>query len=269
MRRTSKRSWTAVDTRGLGELDQVAGAADGRILVMAGGGGSASVDLHSWPSGAYLPVADEPATPRTVELVELPEAERDGFLAAIADSNVRREVTALLAAAEPESDFLETPAAELAAGWLPRAAMDHVAELLQMAPIRVYEIATFYTMFQLKPRGRYLLQVCTTTPCWLRGSDGVMKACREVSGVGPGEVSADGLFSTVEVECLGACVNAPVIQINDDFFEDLDETSTRRVLEALKRGETPACGPQIERQTSAPVGGRTTLRAGSTPASGS
>jgi NADH-quinone oxidoreductase E subunit len=154
-------------------------------------------------------------------------------------------------------------------GWLPRAAMDEVARVLDMAPIRVYEVATFYTMFSLRPRGKHLLQVCTTTPCWLRGSDAVMKACREVTGVGPGEVSADGLFSTVEVECLGACVNAPVIQINDDFFEDLDDASTRRVLEALKRGENPACGPQIERQTSAPVGGRTTLLAGGMTSSGS
>ncbi|QQS14903.1 MAG: NADH-quinone oxidoreductase subunit NuoE [Rhodospirillales bacterium] len=144
-------------------------------------------------------------------------------------------------------------------GWLPRVAMDHVAGLLDMAPIRVYEVATFYTMFSLKPRGKYLLQVCTTTPCWLRGSDAVMKACREVTGVGPGEVSADGLFSTMEVECLGACVNAPMIQINDTFYEDLDEASTRKVLEAFKRGETPKPGPQIDRQTSAPVGGPTTL----------
>lgn len=145
-------------------------------------------------------------------------------------------------------------------GWLPRSAMDHVAKVLDMAPIRVYEIATFYTMFQLRPRGKHLLQVCTTTPCWLRGSEGVMKACRDVSGVGPGEVSADGLFTTVEVECLGACVNAPVVQINDDFYEDLDEAAMRRVLEALKRGETPAPGPQVDRQTSAPVGGPTTLQ---------
>ena len=144
-------------------------------------------------------------------------------------------------------------------GWLPRVAMDEVARLLDMAPIRVYEIATFYTMFSLKPRGKYLLQVCTTTPCWLRGSDAVMKACREVTGVPPGEVSADGLFSTMEVECLGACVNAPMIQINDDFYEDLDEASTKKLLEAFKRGETPKPGPQIDRQTSAPVGGPTTL----------
>jgi NADH-quinone oxidoreductase E subunit len=137
-------------------------------------------------------------------------------------------------------------------GWLPRAAMDAVAKLLDMAPIRVYEIATFYTMFQLRPKGKYLLQVCTTTPCWLRGSDGVMKACRE---------AADGeTFSVQEVECLGGCVNAPVVQINDDFYEDLDEASMRRLLEAFRRGETPKPGPQIDRQTSAPVGGPTTLK---------
>jgi NADH-quinone oxidoreductase E subunit len=137
-------------------------------------------------------------------------------------------------------------------GWLSRAAMDEVARLLDMAPIRVYEIATFYTMFQLKPKGKYLLQVCTTTPCWLRGSEAVMKACQE---------AADGVtFSVQEVECLGACVNAPVVQINDDFYEDLDAGSTRRVLDAFRRGERPAPGPQIERQTSAPVGGPTTLK---------
>ncbi|MBS0521255.1 MAG: NAD(P)H-dependent oxidoreductase subunit E [Proteobacteria bacterium] len=137
-------------------------------------------------------------------------------------------------------------------GWLPRVAMDEVAKLLDMAPIRVYEIATFYTMFQLKPKGKYLLQVCTTTPCWLRGSDGVMKACREAAD--------DVTFTVQEVECLGGCVNAPVVQINDDFYEDLDEASTRKLLDAFRRGETPKPGPQIDRQASAPVGGPTTLK---------
>ena len=137
-------------------------------------------------------------------------------------------------------------------GWLPRAAMNEVARLLEMAPIRVYEIATFYTMFQLRPKGRHHLQVCTTTPCWLRGSEAIMKAC---------EAAADGeTFSVQEVECLGACVNAPVVQINDDFFEDLDEASLKRVLEALKRGENPKPGPQVDRVNSAPEGGPTTLR---------
>jgi len=137
-------------------------------------------------------------------------------------------------------------------GWLPRAAMNEVARILDMAPIRVYEIATFYTMFQLRPKGKYLLQVCTTTPCWLRGSEAVMKAC---------EHAADGeTFSVQEVECLGACVNAPVVQINDDFYEDLDEASIKKVLEAFRRGETPKPGPQVDRQTSAPEGGPTTLK---------
>jgi NADH-quinone oxidoreductase E subunit len=136
-------------------------------------------------------------------------------------------------------------------GWLPRVAMNEVARILDMAPIRVYEIATFYTMFQLKPKGKYLLQVCTTTPCWLRGSDAIMKACT---------AAADGTtFSVQEVECLGGCVNAPVVQINDDFYEDLDEASLARVLDAFRRGETPKPGPQVDRQTSAPEGGPTTL----------
>jgi NADH-quinone oxidoreductase E subunit len=138
-------------------------------------------------------------------------------------------------------------------GWLPRVAMDEVARILEMAPIRVYEIATFYTMFQLRPKGKYLLQVCTTTPCWLRGSEAIMKACELAA--------ADGeTFTVQEVECLGACVNAPVVQINDDFYEDLDEASIKKVLDAFRRGETPRPGPQVDRQTSAPVGGPTTLK---------
>ena len=137
-------------------------------------------------------------------------------------------------------------------GWLPRVAMNEVGRILDMAPIRVYEIATFYTMFQLKPKGKYLLQVCTTTPCWLRGSDAIMKACT---------AAADGTtFSVQEVECLGGCVNAPVVQINDDFYEDLDEASLKKVLDAFKRGETPKPGPQVDRQTSAPEGGALTLK---------
>lgn len=146
------------------------------------------------------------------------------------------------------------------AGWLPRAALDHVADLLAMPRIRVYEVATFYTMFNLKPVGKYLVQVCRTTPCWLRGSDEILAACREVAGVEVGGTSENGLFTLVEVECLGACCNAPMIQINDDYYEDLDADSTRRLLEALKRGETPATGSQIGRRNSEPVSGPTTLK---------
>ena len=144
--------------------------------------------------------------------------------------------------------------------WVPTAGMDEVARRLDMAPIRVYEVATFYFMFNLRPVGKWHLQVCTTTPCWLRGSDDVVAACRAVTGIhGWGETSADGEFSMTEVECVGGCVNAPVIQVNDDFYEDLDAESTRQLLAALHRGEPPKPGSMTGRQTSAPEGGPTTL----------
>jgi NADH-quinone oxidoreductase E subunit len=144
-------------------------------------------------------------------------------------------------------------------GWLPRAAMDFVAHMLDMATIRVYEVATFYTMFNLRPVGRYLLQACTTTPCWLRGSEAVVAACEKKLGIGMGGTSADGLFTLVEVECLGACVNAPILQVNDDFYEDLDGPATERLLDALRAGDPPAPGSVIGRQASMPIGGKTTL----------
>ena len=144
-------------------------------------------------------------------------------------------------------------------GWVPRAAMDYVAGLLGVAPIRVYEVATFYTMFNLRPVGRYLLQVCTTTPCWLRGSDAVVAACEKKLGIGIGGKTEDGLFSMIEVECLGACVNAPILQVNDDFYEDLDGPATEALIDALRAGSPPPPGSVIGRHGSAPVGGKTTL----------
>jgi len=144
--------------------------------------------------------------------------------------------------------------------WLPRVAMDAIAGRLGMAPIRVYEVATFYLMFNTAPVGKYHLQVCTTTPCWLRGSDEVAHACRRATGIaGWKETSADGMFTMSEVECLGACVNAPILQVNDDFYEDMDAESTERLLAALKRGEHPRPGSVKGRQASAPEGGPTTL----------
>lgn len=144
-------------------------------------------------------------------------------------------------------------------GWLPQAAMDHVAEMLGMPRIRVYEVATFYTMFNLRPVGRYLLQVCSTTPCWLRGSDAVVGACEKKLGIGIGGTTTDGLFTLVEVECLGACVNAPILQVNDDFYEDLDGPSTEALLDALRQGQPPPVGSLNGRRGSAPIGGKTTL----------
>lgn len=144
-------------------------------------------------------------------------------------------------------------------GWIPRAGVEYVAQMLSMPSIKVWEVVSFYTMLHATPRGRHRVQVCTTTPCWLRGSDDVMAACKGKLGIGVGEVSEDGVFSLEEVECLGACVNAPVVQIDDDYYEDVDGVAMGRILDALARGENPAPGPQIERRASAPVGGPTVL----------
>ena len=144
--------------------------------------------------------------------------------------------------------------------WVPRAAMDVVAARLQMAPIRVYEVATFYLMFNTTPVGRYHLQICVTTPCWLRGSDDIERACRKVTGIkGWSEQSSDGMFTLSQVECLGACVNAPILAVDDDYYEDLDGPATEALLAALARGERPKPGSMTGRQTSAPAGGPTTL----------
>ena len=144
--------------------------------------------------------------------------------------------------------------------WLPRAAMDVVADMLEMSRIRVYEVATFYTMFNLTPVGRHLLQICTTTPCWLRGSAEVVAACERKLGIKMRETTPDGLFTMTEVECLGGCVNAPIVQVNDDFYEDLDARSTEALLDALRRGERPPAGSVKKRQGSAPEGGKITLK---------
>ncbi len=151
-------------------------------------------------------------------------------------------------------------ARQTGSAWVPLAAMDEVARRLDMPPIRVYEVATFYLMFNLRPIGKFHLQICTTTPCWLRGSDDVVRACREATGIaGWGETSADGVFSMTEVECLGACVNAPIVQVNNDFYEDMDYGLTKQLLERLRQGDIPKPGSMIGRQTSAPEGGPNTL----------
>jgi NADH-quinone oxidoreductase subunit E len=135
-----------------------------------------------------------------------------------------------------------------------------IGGMLGMSPIRVLEIATFYTMFNLKPVGQHLLQVCTTTPCWLRGSDAVVAACKKHVHPNPETVSADGKLSWMEVECLGACVNAPIVQVADDFFEDLDGARTEALINDLRNGRVPRAGSQIGRQNSAPEGGPLTLK---------
>ena len=149
-------------------------------------------------------------------------------------------------------------AQEQSGGWVPQKAIEYVADMLGMAHIRVLEVATFYTMFNLEPVGRYHVQLCGTTPCMLRGAEDLKKVCHKRIG-DQFEVTKDGKFSWVEVECLGACVNAPMVQINYDFYEDLTADSLEDIFDQLAAGIEPKPGPQIDRQFSAPVGGPTTL----------
>ena len=149
-------------------------------------------------------------------------------------------------------------AQEQSGGWLPQKAIELVADMLGMAKIRVLEVATFYTMFNLSPVGRFHVQFCGTTPCMLRGADALKKVLVEVIGH-QDDVTADGAFSWTEVECLGACVNAPMVQINADYYEDLTPESLTRILNDLAAGRRPKAGPQVDRHCSAPIGGEQTL----------
>jgi NADH-quinone oxidoreductase subunit E len=146
-----------------------------------------------------------------------------------------------------------------AGGWLPEPAIRHVADMLAMPYIRALEVATFYTMFNLEPVGEHLVQLCGTTPCMLRGAEEIKKVCRRRIGE-PEQISTDGKFTWREVECLGACVNAPMVQINADYYEDLTPENFETLLDALAAGKKPKPGPQIDRQFSAPVGGPMTLK---------
>jgi NADH-quinone oxidoreductase subunit E len=150
-------------------------------------------------------------------------------------------------------------AQEQAGGWLPQKAIEHVAQVLGMANIRVLEVATFYTMFNLAPVGKFHVQMCGTTPCMLRGAGALLDICNRRIGH-QYEVTADGKFSWVEVECLGACVNAPMAQINYDYYEDLTPETFEKILDEMAAGRTPKPGPQVDRQMSGPIGGTTTLK---------
>jgi len=145
-------------------------------------------------------------------------------------------------------------------GWIPRAAMDHIAELLEMPEIRVYEVATFYSMYNTAPVGKYLVQFCTTTPCHLCGSDDLVKTVKDELKVDMNETTADGKFTLMEVECLGACVNAPMVQINDDYYEDLTPETMKEVIHLLSEDMKPTVGSQRGRKASMAVGGPTTLK---------
>lgn len=144
-------------------------------------------------------------------------------------------------------------------GWIPRAAMDKIAEIVDVPPVKVYEVATFYSMYNLAPIGKYLVQMCTTTPCMLCGSGDIVKTCERELGIHTGESTTDGLFTIVEVECLGACVNAPMVQVNDDYFEDLTPESMKTLLSDLKDGKSVSVGSQTGRKASMALTGTTTL----------
>jgi NADH-quinone oxidoreductase E subunit len=145
--------------------------------------------------------------------------------------------------------------------WIPMAAIEAIAVRLDMAEIRVLEVATFYTMFNLKPVGKYFLQACTTTPCWLRGSDEMMRCIKDRYDIASGQTSDCGRFSLLEVECLGACVNAPILQVNDDFYEDLDYQTTGALLDSLEADAPLPVGSVVGRSGSEASGGGTTLAA--------
>jgi NADH-quinone oxidoreductase subunit E len=192
------------------------------------------------------------------EVFAFDEISEAAIATAIANYPVGKQASAVM----PLLDIVQRQMGRVTgSAWVPRPAMDEVARRLGIPAVRVYEVATFYLMYNTRPVGKYHLQVCTTTPCWLRGSDEIVKACQKVSGISHfGKTSADGLFTMTEVECLGACVNAPMIQINDDYFEDLDAARTEKLLSDLKAGaKLPAAGSTTGRHNSEPEPGRTTL----------
>ena len=143
--------------------------------------------------------------------------------------------------------------------WIPLAAMKYIGKFLDMPYIKVYEVATFYTMYNLSPVGKYFVQVCTTTPCMIRGANQLVEACKEKISETESELSSDKSCSWMEVECLGACVNAPMLQINDDYYEDLDKEKTLKILDKILKGETPKPGSYRGRVNNAPENNRKTL----------
>ncbi|MBA3667203.1 MAG: NAD(P)H-dependent oxidoreductase subunit E [Sphingomonas sp.] len=180
---------------------------------------------------------------------------------AAADILTRYPAGRQMSASIPFLDLAQRQVGEMTGthGWLPIPVIEFVARELGMPPVKAMEVASFYTMFNLVPVGRFHVQVCGTTPCMLRGSDDVLAACFK-RGLKKGKTTADGLFTLTEVECLGACANAPMVQINDDNYEDLTEERMAAILDALAEGRTPRPGPQVDRTTSCPTGGPTTLK---------
>ncbi len=198
-----------------------------------------------------------PTQPTSFTFDEISEAD---IAVAIARYPVGKQASAVMPLLEIAQRQMKR---QTGSAWVPVAAMDVIAKRLSMAPVRVYEMSTFYLMYNTKPIGKYHLQLCTTTPCWLRGSDDVVAACKKITGIRAfGETSEDGLFTMTEVECLGACVNAPILQIDDDYYEDMDGARTEALLNNLKAGGAlPPPGSTTGRHGTAPEGAQTTLLA--------
>jgi NADH-quinone oxidoreductase subunit E len=194
----------------------------------------------------------------TIETFTFDDESEQAVTAAIANYPPGKQASAVM----PLLDIAQRQMArQTGSAWVPRVAMDVVAKRLGMAAVRVYEVATFYLMYNISPVGKFHLQICTTTPCMLRGSDDIVAACKKITGIKSfGETSEDGLFTMTEVECLGACVAAPMMQINDDYYEDLDAERTEALLAGLKSGgPLPPAGSTKGRPSSAPETGQTTL----------
>lgn len=198
--------------------------------------------------------------PESFEFTKAYRKKADEIIALYPEGRQKSAVMPLLDLAQRQTAEEGAKATPVYGGWIPRAAMDHIAEVLSMPPIKVYEVATFYSMYNTAPVGQYLIQVCTTTPCWLCNSDAIVKACKDHLGIGMGDTTKDGKFTLVEVECLGACVNAPMIQINDDYFEDLTAETMVELLDMLSNGLKPKIGSQKGRKASMALSGPTTLK---------
>jgi len=189
----------------------------------------------------------DPNQPDSFEFTAENKAWAEGQLKKYPDGRQASAIIALLWRAQKQ-----------AGGWLPEPAIRHVADFLGMPHMRAMEVVTFYTMFNLAPVGEHFVQLCGTTPCWLRGSDDLKAVCKKVIG-DERQVSSDGKLSWMEVECLGACANAPMVQVNDHFYEDLDADNFEKLLTDLREGREVKVGPQSARKGSEPVGKLTSL----------
>ncbi|MES2729670.1 MAG: NAD(P)H-dependent oxidoreductase subunit E [Pseudomonadota bacterium] len=181
------------------------------------------------------------------------------ILARYPDDRARSGIMPLLDLAQRQVATVGAKASPPFGGWIPRAAMDDIARICGVDPIKVYEVATFYSMYNLAPVGKYLVQFCTTTPCWLCGSSKILAAAESHLGIHMGQTTPDNMFTLIEVECLGACVNGPMIQVNDDYYEDLTPENIVILLDDLQDGRRVSVGSQRGRKGSQALSGPTTL----------